>query len=423
MAQSVISILFIYLLVTIARHSSVANICNSSSENWQSRIGLLISPKISKSAIREIEIYWNNLDIEPGDRILLYQENASGIPREIYTVYPDGPSGNKKTGIQLEYVPSSDLPFEQKCLRYGIMWASNEGVKRMTCFKTQPTWMKIRKDILGPLRMRQIFLPGTHDSASYDVNGTKTNIIANFAVTQDLDILGQLIHGVRYLDIRVGHYPQTSEKWWTNHSPFYRSVPLKIVIDQIKTFLDNTEEIVIADMREFPIGFNNLSDHHSLVSYLEDQFRGYYLTNDYGWGVKLNDIWFTGRRLIIGYENTMIVNSHASMWPCVSQQWGNVRKIEDLYQYLQQIENSNRPEIGRPRSAMAELTATLSDIISNKLGTLRDMAYRVNLNVTNWYSTIWQHNANIVAVDFVRGTDIVDVAIEANENRHVHCEY
>ncbi|CAL7939517.1 unnamed protein product [Xylocopa violacea] len=423
MAQSVTSILLIYLSVAIARQGSVANICNSSSENWQSRIGILISPKMSKSTIREIEIYWNNLNIEPGDRIFLYQEDASGIPREIYTVHPVRPSGNKKTGIQLEYVPSSDLSFVQKCSKYGVMWATDEGVKRMTCLKTQPTWMNTRKDILGPLRMSQIFLPGTHDSASYDVNGTKSNIIASFAVTQDLDILGQLIHGVRYLDIRVGHYPQTSQKWWTNHGPFYRSVPLKTVIDQIKMFLDNTKEIVIADMREFPIGFNNLSDHHALVSYLEDEFRDYYLTNSYGWGIKLNDIWSTGRRLIIGYENTMIVQSHASMWPCVSHQWGNVRKLKDLYEYLQQTESNNRPEIARPRSAMAELTATLNDIIFNKLGTLRDMAYRVNLNVTNWYSTIWQYSANIVAVDFVRGTDIVDVAIESNENRHVHCKY
>lgn len=75
--------------------------------------------------------------------------------------------------------------------------------------------------------------------------------------SQDLDILGQLIHGVRYLDIRLGHYPDNSEIWWTIHGPFYRSVPLKTVADHVKNFLDNTEEIVIMDIREFAVGNNS----------------------------------------------------------------------------------------------------------------------------------------------------------------------
>ena len=54
----------------------------------------------------------------------------------------------------------------------------------MHCLKTYPTWMKDMKDILGPLRVKDIFLPGTHDSAAYDVNGTIMSIISKFAVTQ-----------------------------------------------------------------------------------------------------------------------------------------------------------------------------------------------------------------------------------------------
>ncbi|PBC34005.1 PI-PLC X domain-containing protein [Apis cerana cerana] len=279
-------------------------------------------------------------------------------------------------------------------------------------------------DILGPLKIKDIFLPGTHDSAAYDVNGTITSIISKFAVTQDLDILGQLIHGVRYLDIRLGHYPDNSEIWWTIHGPFYRSVPLKTVIDHVKNFLDNTEEIVIMDIREFAVGFNNYSDHRALVSHLEDEFRDYYLTRgNQGWGITLNEIWSSGKRLIIGYEDSKVVANHASVWPCVTHKWGNVKTVEDLYKYLHKIETNNRDGILRPRSAMAELTPDLNDIISNRLGNLRDMAHRVNLNVTNWYSTIWQYTANIVATDFVRDTDIVRVAIKSNKNRYIYCKH
>lgn len=404
-------------ILTIISAASIAKVCDT--DEWQSRIGLFVSPIKTKSKIRELEIYWNNINFEPGDTISLYEQSATGSPHVIYTLTPNAPNGNQTTGIQAEYVASRDLPFVQKCTKYGVTWASVNGVKKMECLKLQPTWMRDRKDIIGPLSMSEIFLPGTHDSAAYDEDGSKAGFISKYAVTQDLDILGQLIHGVRYLDIRVGHYAGTKEKWWTNHGPFYRSVSLKTVVDQVKTFLDNTEEVVIMDIREFPIGFYNISDHHALVAFLEDEFRNYY-TDNRGWQTKLNDIWSNGRRLIIGYENTEIVASHASMWPCVSHQWGNVRKVDDLYRHLFSIESNG--SIGtRPRSAMAELTATAKDIIFNKLGSLRDMAYRVNLNVSNWYSTLWQYSANIVAVDFVRSTDIVQIAIEANENRHVHC--
>ncbi|XP_017765584.1 PREDICTED: PI-PLC X domain-containing protein 1-like [Eufriesea mexicana] len=422
MARCITSILLVSLSVIIGGTSAVRN-CNSFSRNWQSQIGILVSPLILKSKIREIEIYWNNIDLGSGDEISLYEERPSGSLHRIYTVTPDSPSGIRNTGVQFEFIPSTNFSFLQECLKYSLVWNTNKGTKKVKCFKTQPTWMKDLKSILGPLKMKEIFLPGTHDSASYDEDDNSFNLIANLAVTQDLDILGQLIHGVRYLDIRVGHYENTKEIWWTNHGLFYRSVPLKIVIDQVKLFLNNTEEIVIMDIREFPIGFNNISDHRALVSYLEEEFRDYYHLNNHGWGITLNEIWSSGRRLIIGYEQKEIVNSYDSMWPCVLHKWGNVKNVQKLYEYLHKIETEDSNEVLRPRAAMAELTADFSDILLNKLGNLRKMAHSVNLNVSNWYSTIWQFTANIVAVDFVRSTDIVDIAIQSNKNRHLHCRY
>ncbi|XP_053996108.1 PI-PLC X domain-containing protein 1-like isoform X1 [Hylaeus anthracinus] len=406
---------------------STARVCNSSIESQQSRIGILISPIISDSISQEIEIHWNNVNLQPSEKIVLAEENNNlGSPTIsiVYNVTSNGPSGIEQTGIPSTFTPNSSLLFEQQCSKYKVAVLTVEGnLKDINCLKTQPTWMKQRKHILGPLRISQIFLPGTHDSASYAQRNDGGNIISRFAITQDIDILGQLIHGARYLDIRVGHYPSTDEIWWTNHGAFYRSVSLKTVIDQVKQFLENTEEIVIFDLHEFPIGFDNITIHRKLVSYLEDQFRDYILTNNYGWSVTMNDVWSSGKRLIIGYENTQIVQEHASMWPCVQHQWGNVRTIEDLYKHLNSIENNDSENRVRPRSAMAELTPNAIDVISNRLGNLRDMAHRVNANVTNWYSTVWQYTANIVAVDFARSTDIVETAIKSNENRHLHCRY
>jgi hypothetical protein len=70
---------------------------------------------------------------------------------------------------------------------------------------------------------------------------------------QEEDILSQLIHGVRYLDIRAAYYTDRDGVWWVNHGliPVH---PLQSVFDDVRTFLQNTNEIVILDFHEFPVG-------------------------------------------------------------------------------------------------------------------------------------------------------------------------
>ena len=425
MGGSTATLVLTFLLMAIDG-TIAARVCNTSAENGQSRIGILVSPIISESMTHEIEVYWNNVNFEPSEKILIMKHDSleSDPPVVISTTTPNGPSGIQRTRIKTKFLPSSELSFEPRCVFHIARQTPEGGIKGMDCVRTQPTWMKERQHILGPLRFSQVFLPGTHNSASYARGNGAGNIFSDFAVNQNVNIFGQLIHGIRYLDIRVGHYPDTNETWWTNHGPFYRSVSLKTVADQVTRFLNNTEEIVIMDIREFPVGFSDISTHRKLVSYLENEFRDHlFLRNNRGWRVTLNDVWSSGRRLIIGYENTRIVGEHASVWPCVQHQWGNVRTIADLYKHLDRIESNDSDDRARPRSAMAQLTANFIDVISNRLGNLRDMAYSVNANVTNWYSTLWQYTANIVAVDFVKGTGIVETAIKANENRHLHCRY
>jgi hypothetical protein len=70
---------------------------------------------------------------------------------------------------------------------------------------------------------------------------------------QEEDILSQLINGVRYLDIRAAHYIDREHVWWVNHGsiPIH---PLQSVFDDVRTFLQKTNEIVILDFHQFPIG-------------------------------------------------------------------------------------------------------------------------------------------------------------------------
>ena len=43
--------------------------------------------------------------------------------------------------------------------------------------------------------------------------------------------------GIRYLDIRVGYYPDREDKFWLNHN-YARVNPLRFLLEDLKNFLE-----------------------------------------------------------------------------------------------------------------------------------------------------------------------------------------
>ncbi|XP_015593954.1 PI-PLC X domain-containing protein 1 [Cephus cinctus] len=423
--------LYSYYILTIATllivvRCSASKSCsrNSTDEFANSHVGLIISPMLSSSEIRRIEIYWTHANLQSGDVIALYDEEPREVATALYSFEPHTINGILKTRLQADFVPTSNLTFERQCLKYHVAWLRNGVIRKTNCLETRPNWLAQRKSTLGSARIRDLFLPGTHDSVSYSIvqSPTNDNIIDKYVIAQDEDVLAQLIYGIRYLDIRVGYYPLLNQVWWGNHG-IVNVVPLQTIINDLKIFLNNTEEIVIFDVQEFPIGFgSDLSIHHKLVAYLEKQLGDYLLPKSYGWSTTLDNIWASGKRLIIGYDQSSVVPLYNSIWPCVTHQWGNVRSVSALYTYLNRIETAAMSSlVVNPRSAMAQMTPNTWDVILDRLGGLRKMANDVNINVTTWYATKWHNSANIVAVDFFKGSGIIETSIEWNDKRFSSC--
>lgn len=61
------------------------------------------------------------------------------------------------------------------------------------------------------------------------------------------------MHGVRYLDIRVGYYRASQPAFWVNHG-ITKQQSLTKVLQQVRDFVLETNEIVIFDVQEWPIG-------------------------------------------------------------------------------------------------------------------------------------------------------------------------
>lgn len=52
-------------------------------------------------------------------------------------------------------------------------------------------------------------------------------------------MLAYYIIGIRYLDVRVGYYPERDDKFWLNHN-YARVNPLRFLIEDLKNFLEGS---------------------------------------------------------------------------------------------------------------------------------------------------------------------------------------
>lgn len=71
-------------------------------------------------------------------------------------------------------------------IEYHVAWLRNGTVRLTNCLQTQPRWMTERRIILGSLPLSRVFLPGTHDSASYAIHerANSENIVERYVITQ-----------------------------------------------------------------------------------------------------------------------------------------------------------------------------------------------------------------------------------------------
>lgn len=143
------------------------------------------------------------------------------------------------------------------------------------------------------------------------------------------------MHGVRYLDVRVGYYRATQPQFWVNHG-ITRQQPLDRVLRQVKDFVLDTDEIVIFDIQEFPVGFGrNLDVHRKLVHHIHSEIGELLVDPSVSWDTTLDRVWQSKRNIILSYDYVAVVQEFPSiLFQSVQQRWGNVQKLADLKRYL-----------------------------------------------------------------------------------------
>lgn len=342
--------------------------------------------------------------------------------RAIYSTKPTQTNGWIETNVVYNRNVMNNVRLNTSCYGYYGYFVNSFGlIQSVYCMKLHPTWMNDRRAHLGKFRLRELFIPGTHDSSTYRPGLLPIfwNVaIHKYSVTQDDSIRDQLLQGVRYIDLRPAYYALLKPPFYANHGIiiFHQ---LKVILDQVRDFALKTKEIIILDAHEFPFGFVNNGIHDQLVKYLKDSLWDVMADPTVGWSAKLEDIWARNRTVILSYNNNYVAAKYPNLvWSPIAQRWGNVQSVEALKNYLyKQHQNPGTPSDYPLLADMAELTPTTAGVITGRSPGLREMADAVNRPVTQWYLEDLGPTTNVVAVDFVRGTSIVDVALYWNHRK------
>ncbi|CAD7003914.1 uncharacterized protein LOC101460829 [Ceratitis capitata] len=324
--------------------------------------------------------------------------------------FPQGWNNYDETIVPIEYPKG-------KCLPYYV--ASFNGTELLTveCLKIQPNWMS-NSEHLAQMPLKELFIPGTHASAAYAANLTKSVEIDDYIITQQFDVWSQLVFGIRYLDFRIEYNECGDVNDSNNMDNFYivneekLMRPLRSVLKDIKRFVQLSHEVVILEF--VPIGFSDHPERHSSLNHLLREEVGdiVYIRNTSTqegskpcYELTIGEIRKDNKNLIILYPIHKLPESESKMlcprWTLYSTIFS--RTSDSLYhmrKFFSKKHNEGWIYQGR-RSRKPSLTA-------------KEHAAALNPQVTSWLMSHGSSDANVVAFVYFSNTNLIDLAINTN---------
>lgn len=237
-------------------------------------------------------------------------------------------------------------------------------------------WMANLSQNIGNKSLRNIVIPGTHDSGTHSINessdfapdNTLDTILANiqsikdkinklfkkdtssnfkkfisaWSRAQSTSIYDQLQLGIRYLDLRVFQKP--NGQMFIVHGMY--SDDMDTVINDIKRFIKvHPKEIIILDFNHL---YNMKNSHEILVKKLNDAFtdtngKSRMVPASRSINVTPNQLWQNNEQIIALYDDKDTVSKHPELWSqsAIFSPWANKQEVNDLKNSLQLILDGN----------------------------------------------------------------------------------
>ncbi|KAI5736279.1 hypothetical protein M8J76_001711 [Diaphorina citri] len=394
---------------------------------------------------KEIQLNWNAAahQNETFDSVALYTVDPSVYNEakpEVLIKIADYPEGFYQTNVSIasaifpagwENTSETSTPEPgEHCLPFWAGTLVNDVLQFLTCLKIRPTWMHDHRDVLGHLSVLSLLLPGTHNSACYkkiDLSNI-ADIITENTITQDVDVWGQLVYGIRYVNLQTSYYSlKKKQRGPVDEMNFYisndmiRIRPLLPVLQDIRRFLEISQhEIVFLDFHRFPIGMKALAHHKVLIDLIEKEFGDLAFPRpDYFLKVPtLETIWKENKRLIIFYgEEPRLAKASPILWEPLHHFSGRKQTVSGLFHYIEDI-MSRSEQITYTKglwNVMAHLTPDPLAFYSHpEQISLRSISENSNRNISDWFVKYWWKNASIISTDFFLNTNIINMAVNTN---------
>ncbi len=226
-------------------------------------------------------------------------------------------------------------------------------------------WMGANQKVIGPRRLCDLVLPGTHDSATCDINLSSpidpnadlkklvalqyvpylapvaTSMMARWARNQAFDIATQLAAGIRYLDLRVA---EMNGEYWTVHSML--GTRLANMLREVAQFLAaHPKEVVILDFNHF----YSITDWDQLARLILIELGSAVApANAFTPQSTLDQFWSAGRQAVVLFDNDQVVAAHPALWPGsqtapgarIASPWLQTTDLQALRTYLDQTLSS-----------------------------------------------------------------------------------
>ncbi|XP_053436845.1 PI-PLC X domain-containing protein 1 [Nycticebus coucang] len=303
------------------------------------------------------------------------------------------------------------------------------------CRMENSDWMSALSPQLWDVPLHHLSIPGSHDTMTYCLNKKSPisqaqpqllrllskaapcitlPVVLKWSITQGLDVTEQLDAGVRYLDLRIAHMLQGSEKNLHFVHMLYTTALVEDTLTEISEWLEkHPQEVVILACRNFEGMTEDL--HEYLVTCIKNIFGDMLCPR--GEVPTLRQLWSHGQQVLLSYEDERSVGRHLELWPGIPYWWGDKVKTEALICYLESMKSCGRP--GGLFVAGINLTENLPYILAHPSGSLKKMTLPSLPRLGTWVREQCPgpgpRCTNIIAGDFIGADGFVSDVIRLNE--------
>lgn len=288
-----------------------------------------------------------------------------------------------------------------------------------------PNWMGSLYKQHTDVRLRDIAIPGTHDSGAFSIKSIKP--VEHVLVTQSRDLCQQAQDGIRYFDLRVRNSDDENQFYIVHNVA--KGDELSLVIDPLYEFAKaNPKEIIILDFQELN-DFEDQGDIQRFNDYFLTKFADRIIPRSFGnnqfnaKNIRFKDAWKMNRNIIVLTQDENVLASSDAYWrrsDNIDSPWANAANIDDLKhfqdQHIKVYQDSDNFYVSQ-----MQMTFLGSGDYKQRFKSLKTMADTANSHLSEWmlsYEMEQGLSPNIIMVDYYeRGSNVVETSLLINKHR------